>query len=349
MLYKCFEKREWWLISATIKDVAAAAGVSVGTVSKLINKSGYVSDKIRERVLLAITLLNYQPNAVARSLKQSKTHLLGLIVDDISNPSITKMMKSIEDAARNKSYNLIICSHNNDSDQEMKAFQWLQEKRVDGIIAIPTGAELDELQLPSSIPIMTVERKVKYNRFYSVVHENIHSSFSLVQHLYIHGCRRLLFIHGPILDHVEQERHQGIRQAIGQLGLDPELQIFLEAGTDIESISGVVRSHLGSSGLPEGIYATNRLSLAGTIQALWSMNIKVPGDVAVAGFGDIDPYGILRPTLTAAKEDFYEVGKIAAEILFERIENKMRYNQPKEFIVAPRLFIGTSCGSHSHS
>lgn len=334
-------------MSATIKDVAAAAGVSIGTVSKLINKSGYVSDKIREKVLLAITLLNYKPNAVARSLKQSKTNILGIIIDDISNPYMMKLMRAVEDVANKRDYNIIFCSHKNNIEQEMKALQWLQEKRVDGIVMVPSGNDLDELNMPTSIPIMVIDKKVKNTRFDSVVHENINTSISLVQHLYFHGHRQLLFIHGPLQNSVEEERYKGIKKAIELLGMDPDLQFFLEVETDIESISKIVRKHLENSNLPEGIYSTNHLALVGTIRALWDLEIQVPNDIAVVGYGDIDTYGILRPSFTVAREDPYEVGKIAAEILFERIVSGKRRNQIKEFLVTPKIIIGTSSGTRN--
>lgn len=336
-------------MTPTIKDVAAAAGVSIGTVSKVINKSGFVSEKIRERILLAITLLNYKPNAVARSLKQSKTHLIGIIVDDISNLYMMRIIKSVENLAKEMEYNLISCSHNNRPEEEKKALQWLMEKRVDGIIMVPTGSNLNELNMPNNIPVILVDRKVEKASFDTVVHENINTSITLVQHLYLHGHRKLLFIHGAFHHSVEVERVNGIRKAIHLLGLDVDTQVFLEVGATLEHISAEVRKYLEHSGLPEGIYATNHLALAGTIRALWDMGVHVPEDVSVVGFGDIDMFGILRPSFTLAKEDPYEVGKIASEILFERIEFDKYFEQPKEFLVTPKLTIGTSCGTHTRS
>ncbi|WP_126428607.1 LacI family DNA-binding transcriptional regulator [Brevibacillus marinus] len=333
-------------MTPTIKDVASAAGVSIGTVSKVINNSGFVSDKIRERVLLAITLLNYKPNDVARSLKQSKTKMIGIIIDDISNPYMMKIMKAVEDVANEMEYNLIFSSHNNNPEQEKKALQWLIEKRVNGIVMVPTGSNLDELNIPKSIPVMLVDRKVENSNFDLVAHENINTSITLVQHLYFHGHRRLLFIHGAFRNSVEVERYKGVLEAIELLGLDAGAQAFLEVGTDIDAIAASVRKYLESAGLPEGIYATNCFALAGTIRALWDMGVVVPDDVAVVGFGDIDTYGILRPIFTVAREDPYEVGKIAAENLFERIEEDENRGQPKKFLVTPKFIIGTSCGTH---
>lgn len=338
---------EEWLMTPTIKDVASAAGVSIGTVSKVINNSGFVSDKIREKVLLAITLLNYKPNAVARSLKQAKTNMIGIIIDDISNPYMMKIMKSVEDVVNEMEYNLIFCSHNNDPEKEKKALQWLMEKRVDGIIMVPTGSNLDELNMPNTIPVMLVDRKVENTRFDTVVHENINTSITLVQHLYFHGYRKLLFIHSTLSNSAEVERYKGIIKAIDFLGLNSDSHFFLEVGTNLETISASVQKYLINSGLPEGIYATNHLALAGTVRALWEMGVNVPEHVAVVGFGDIDTFGILRPSFTIAREDPYEVGKIAAEILFERIENDKYGDQPKEFLVTPKLIIGTSCGTHT--
>ncbi|WP_019120913.1 LacI family DNA-binding transcriptional regulator [Brevibacillus massiliensis] len=334
-------------MTSTIKDVAAAAGVSIGTVSKVINNSGYVSDKIRERVLLTISLLNYKPNAVARSLKQAKTNMIGMAVEDISNPYMTKIMKSVEDVANEMEYSLIFCSHNNNPEQERKALEWLIEKRVDGIVMVPTGRKLDELIVPNTIPVTLVDRRVENSRFDTVVHENINTSITLVQHLYFHGFRKLLFIHGALGNSVEVERYEGITRAIELLGLDAETQAFLEVGVQIEAVSAAVRQKLEKDGLPDGIYATNHIALAGTIRALWEMEVNVPDEVGVVGFGDIDEYGILRPRFTVAKEDPYEVGKIAAEILFERIETDRHLQQPKEFLVTPKLIIGTSCGTHT--
>jgi LacI family transcriptional regulator len=334
-------------MTLTIKDVAAAAGVSIGTVSKVINNSGFVSEKIRERVLLAISLLMYKPNAIARSLKQSKTNLIGVIIDDISNQYTMKIIKSVENLAHELEYNLISCSHNNEPEQEKRALQWLMEKRVDGIVMLPTGSKLDELDMPNNIPVILVDRKDNNARFDTVVHENFNTSLILVQHLYLHSHRKFLFIHGTLGNSAEIERYNGIKKAINLLRLEASEQVFLEVGTNIESISGAVRYHLEHSGIPEGIYATNHLALAGTVRALWDMEIKVPDHVAVVGFGDIDTYGILRPNFTLAREDPYEVGKIAAEILFERIEDDKPFDHPKEFLVTPKLIIGTSCGTHS--
>jgi LacI family transcriptional regulator len=334
-------------MTPTIKDVAAAAGVSVGTVSKVINKTGFVSEKIRERVLLAISLLNYKPNAVARSLKQSKTNLIGVVIDDISNPYTMRIIKSIENLAQEMEYYLISCSHNNDPEQEKKALQWLMEKRVDGIVMMPTGSNLDELNMPNTIPVILVDRKDRSARFDTVVHENINTSITLVQHLYFHGHRKFLFVHGPLCNSIEVERHDGIKKAINLLGLDPRSQAFLEVGTTIESITASIRKYLEHSGAPQGIYATNRLALAGTIRALWDLKFDIPDDVAVVGFGDIDDYGLLRPSFTLAKEDPYEIGKIAFDILVERIEEGKPLDHPKEFFVTPQLIVGTSCGTHT--
>ncbi|MGO0059582.1 LacI family DNA-binding transcriptional regulator [Brevibacillus fluminis] len=334
-------------MTPTIKDVATAAGVSIGTVSKVINNSGFVSDKIRERVLLAISLLNYKPNALARSLKQAKTRMIGMTIEDISNPYMMKIMKSVEDVANEMDYSVIFCSHNNNPEQEKKALQWLIEQRVDGIVMVPTGRNLDELNLPQTIPVMLVDRKVENTRFDTVVHENRNTSITLVQHLYFHGYRELLYVHGALSHSAEVERYQGIVKAIELLGLDPLKQSFVEVDANRDDISQTVRAYLEAAGLPDGIYATNEKALAGTVKALWDMNVSVPDDVGVVGFGDIDTYGILRPSFTVAKEDPHEVGKIAAEILFERLENGKQQLQPKEFLVTPKLSIGTSCGTHS--
>ncbi|WP_052476166.1 LacI family DNA-binding transcriptional regulator [Cohnella kolymensis] len=333
-------------MTPTIKDVAAAAGVSIGTVSKVINKSGFVSERIRERVLLAISLLNYKPNAIARSLKQSKTKLIGILVDDISNLYTMKIIKAVENFAYEMEYNLISCSHNNQAEQEKKALQWLLEKRVDGIIIMPIGSDLDDLNVPNIMPLVFVETKDKNERFDSVIHENMHTSAGLVEHLYSHGHRKFLFIHGSLRHSAEKEKLVGIRQAISNLKLDIDEQNFLDAGTTLDSIAASVRNYLKHEGLPQGIYATNHLALAGTIRALWDMDIRVPDDIAIVGFGDIDTYGILKPSVTVAKQDPYEVGKIAYETLFERIEMDKPISEPKEFVISPKIILGASCGCH---
>lgn len=333
-------------MTPTIKDVAAAAGVSIGTVSKVINKSGFVSEKIRERILLAISLLNYKPNAVARSLKQSKTRLIGMIITDFSNHYDMNIMKAVENMAYEMEYNLISCSHNDQPEHEKKALQWLMEKRVDGIIMMPIGNSLNEHNFPNNIPMVLIDAKDELRRFDTVVHENMATSSTLVGHLYSHGCRKILFVHGSLTHSAEKEKNHGIHRAIAELELYPNDQNFLEVGTSLESIALSVRSYLENAALPQGIYATNHLALAGTIKALWQAGLRVPDDIAVVGFGDIDHYGILRPSFTIAKMDAYEVGNIASETLFERIEMDKAPVEPKEFVIKPHIVIGTSCGVH---
>lgn len=324
-------------MTVTIKDVALAAGVSVGTVSKVINKSGFVSDKIREKVLLAITLLNYKPNGVARSLKQSKTRLIGVIVDEISNSYTMELVRTIEAVAADMEYNVILAAHENNHEKEAKALHMMIEKRVDGLILLGTGCDVTETNIFSLIPCVLIDQRIDTLQLDRVVHDYTDVSKQIINYLYENGCRNLLIVHDLLLKTVEEEKYKATMEALNSLSFNPGKQQFLEVKSDVEEVYVRVKKQLLNHPLPDAIFAINLNALTGVLKAVTSIGIEIPEKIIIAGFGDIDPYGLLKSQLTiVVKEKPNEVGKLAADILFEKIDSDST-GKIEEFIVRPEV------------
>ncbi|MFC3885600.1 LacI family DNA-binding transcriptional regulator [Bacillus songklensis] len=332
-------------MTVTIKDVAAAAGVSVGTVSKVINKSGFVSDKIREKVLLAITLLNYKPNGIARSLKQSKTRLIGVIVDEISNPYTMEVVRAVEAIAADMEFNVILAAHQNDHGKEAKALRMMTEKRVDGIILLGTGCELAETNVFSSIPCVLVDQRVENLQLDRVAHDYATVSKKIINYLHENGRRNLLIVHDLLCRTVEEEKYKAAIEALNSLEFNLEKQQFLEIKSDVKEVYVTIKKQLLNEPLPDAVFAMNSIVLIGILKAVTSLGFEIPQKMMIVGIGDIDPHGFLKPQLSlVVKEKPNEVGKIAADVLFEKIESGSA-TEVKEFMVNPEmvenLFIST--------
>jgi LacI family transcriptional regulator len=304
-----------------------------------------VSDQIRERVLLAISLLNYKPNGIARSLKNAKTNIIGLILPDMEEIYSMQVMKSIERMTSLKGYKIIFCSNHHDPKREVTALQWLIEKRVDGIIMFPTGRNLEDVEIPSSIPVVLLERKVKGPNFDLVRHEHKNTAIQLVQNIYKKkGQCHLLFIHGSSANQIEEERLEGALQAIDLYDQVNNKQYFLELNSrsEIDQITEMIYQSILKNN-PDVIFATNPNFLAGAIRAALKLGLRISEDIEITGFGEIDPFDIFRPLITVAKEQPDEIGQIAVNVLFKKI-NKQFQATPQEYIIKPKIIVGNSNG-----
>ncbi|MBS4206610.1 LacI family DNA-binding transcriptional regulator [Bacillus sp. FJAT-50079] len=300
-----------------MKDVAKAAGVSLGTVSKVVNRSGYVSPEIKERVLLAISLLNYKPNGIARSLKNAKTNLIGVVLPNLEDIYLLRILKSIESITARMGYKIIYCSTNNEISREIKLLQWLIEKRVDGILLYPSSEELTDVEIPSSIPIVLLERSLKQYQITTVMHENVDICRKLIEPLVFKGNQNFIFLHGPQSDSIELSRIKGFKKTIEHFGLNKANQIFVEIDirNGCNDLASYIKEQLHRAEMAECIIASNPVLLAEAVKILskWDKNMEV------SGFGEVDPYGLLSPKLRTAIEQPDELVSVALDVLFDKI------------------------------
>jgi LacI family transcriptional regulator len=330
--------------AASIYDVARESGVSVFTVSAVVNNKSHVGNKLRERVEIAIRKLNYRPNLLARSLAKQKTHTIGMIVPDIANPFFPMVVRGAEDAAQKRGYNLLLCNSDDTQVREESALELLLSKRVDGILLTKAVGEispsLKQMTQETQIPIVLVMRTYPKLSKDAIVTDDYEGAYEAVRHLARAGRKRIGLIGGPMKVSNGKARWEGFRDALkdSNLTFDPELVV--EGDYRIES--GYRGGHLLLSHRPDGVYVANYLMTVGLLKAAEEMGLRCPDDFGLVSFDDYPWLGIFQPKLTTVELPKYQLGFEAAELLLDRIAGKGGPAVLRK--LSPELRVRESCG-----
>jgi LacI family transcriptional regulator len=336
-------------VAVTIDDVAREAGVSISTVSHVINGTRFVSETTKERVLAAIERLRYEPSSVAQSLKRDKSHAIGLLITDISNPFFTSLVRGVEDVASRAGYSVILCNTDEDPRRELSYLRMLRRKRVDGILLAPTGITqpyLDSL-VEAGFPIVCIDRPSPGRRCDAVLVENAAGACAAVEHLVGLGHRRIGIISGLAPVGTSSERLEGYRQALRAHRLREDPLLVREGNSRLDGGYRRMLELLDLPVRPTAVFTTNNLMTLGALGALQARGVRVPEDVAVVGFDDFEWAMVLRPRLTTVAQPTYGIGEAAARLLLERIE-KRTDDPPRRVVLPTRLLVRESCGAGSH-
>ena len=330
--------------AASIYDVARESGVSVFTVSAVINNKSHVSKKLRERVEKAIRKLKYRPNLIARSLAQQRTHTIGMIVPDIANPFFPMVVRGAEDAAQKHGYNLLLCNSDDNLDKEERAIELLLSKRVDGILLTKAAEDfrpaLRQIIKDSRIPFVLVMRTYPKLTKDAVITDDYQGAYDAVCHLARAGRRRIGLISGPLKVSNAIARFEGFQDALKAKGLPFEKELMVEGDYRIES--GFRAGHALLSHQPDGIYIANHLMTIGLLKAAEEMGLKCPDDFGLVSFDDYPWLGVFQPKLTTVELPKHQLGSEAAELLIERIAGKRHKAEVRK--LQPELRIRESCG-----
>lgn len=308
----------------TIREIAKEAGVSIATVSMILNnKDKKISEETRGRVLEVADRLHYIPNTMARSLVTRRTKTIGLIMPDITNPFFTGIARGAEDKANESRYSIIYCNSDDDLDREDQYIETLTEKMVDGVIlAHSVDRDIDFSSLKNGrIPIVLIDRDYALPGVVGkVMVDNEEASYKGVRHLLDRGYRRIAYIAGPMKTQTAKDRLEGYKKAIQGYGFH-----FDEALVK----SGIYKSNWGENGVKEfleegiafdAIFCGNDMIAVGAMKALKKEGLNVPEEVGVMGFDDIYPAALVEPELTTVRQPNYEMGYKAAGLLIETIE-----------------------------
>lgn len=298
-----------------IRDVARAAGVSTATVSRALGR-GPVSDALREQVEAAVRATGYRPNLSARRLRSQSAQTIGLIVADIRNPFFTAVSRAVEDAAFAKGMRLILCNTDEDPAREAMYLRLMEEERVTGVIFAPTGAAADSLrERPLGFPVVLIDRAGPPGAHDSVVLDNPAAGAGLVDHLVDQGCSRIGGLFGSTSS-TARERRAGYETAMARHGLEPSVRTVAPNAAAAEAAAA---RWLAEPGRPEALILSNGLILMGVVRAARCLGLRVPGDLALAGF-DNEPWtDLVEPGLTVVEQPVDEIGAQAMRLLFERI------------------------------
>ncbi|WP_432354233.1 LacI family DNA-binding transcriptional regulator [Sporosarcina sp. A2] len=307
---------------ATIKDVSKLAGVSVATVSRYLNKNGYVSKDAADTIAAVIEKLNYRPNTIARSLAGMKTATVGLMVPDILNPFFPELARAIEDAANDYGYTVMLCNTDNDSIKEQKYIDTLLHKQIDGIIISSYTIKPEHLtQLQkNSIPVVLMDNVFSSDSVVSLTVENRRGGELAVEHLLTQGCSKIAHICGPLSITSSRERTNGYENASrGTDWFSPSL-----IGYSDFTVKGgytAMRELLALHPNLDGVFASNDLMAAGALRALQEAGKNVPRDVKVIGFDGIG-LEMMTPELSTIAQPIYELGKTAMDSLIGLIRQE---------------------------
>ena len=307
---------------ATIKDVSKLAGVSVATVSRYLNKNGYVSKEAEQAIQEVIEKLNYRPNTIARSLAGKKTATIGLMVPDILNPFFPEIARAIEDAANSHGYNVMLCNTDNDNEKEQQYITTLLHKQVDGIIISSYTITPDHLQelKKQSIPVVLMDNVFSSDSVASLTVENYRGGEMAVEHLLDKGCRKIAHICGPSTVTSSRERTAGFENASrGSDWFAPSLIGYSDFSVKggYNTMNDLLIQHPDL----DGVFASNDLMAAGALKAIQESGRTVPTDVKVIGFDGIS-LEMVNPELSTIAQPIYELGKTAMDTLIGLIRNE---------------------------
>lgn len=309
---------------STISQVARRAGVSSTTVSHVLNNTRFVSQETRQRVLAACAELGYQPNALARSLRRGETHTLGLVLPDSANPFFAEIGRAIEEAAFGQNYSVILCNTEGNPTVEELYITVLVQKHVDGIIFVSTGEKTEAFQslLNSGLPAVLVDRDIPELNLDAVLVDNIQGGKLAAEHLVRLGHRRIACITGPSHLTPSALRKVGFEQALFEAGypLDPALTL----PGDFHPDSGyqATRTLLQFSKPPSAIFVSNDLMAIGVLNAAQELGCRVPEDISVVGFDDIELASFTVPPLTTLAQPKKDIGRMAIDLLLRRIRER---------------------------
>ncbi len=300
---------------ATIRDVAKESGVSVATVSRFINKKGYVSKEAKIVIERAIKELDYKPNLVARSLSTKQTKFIGLIVPDIMNPFFPELARAVEDVALSYDYTVVLCNSDEKVEKEIHYIETLKQKYVAGFIVTTNQLQASHYQ-NLDIPIVALDRTIDAS-IPTVSSDNKEGARIGTAHLLEQGCQHIVCMRGPIGLGPSDERLEGFLEAVRGKGIATTV---VECPFHFEQSEEIARSFLSEIKGIDGIFASSDLSAAGALKAAHSLGIAVPDELQIVGFDGIALGGMLTPGLTTVAQNVYKMGALATRMLIKLIE-----------------------------
>lgn len=327
---------------ATIKDVAAMAGVSFTTVSHVVNNTRPVSADVRAKVERAIAQLNYVPSAVARSLKARSTATIGLVVPNSTNPYFAEMARGIEDGCARQGYCMFFCNSDDDPVKQRHYLRILQEKRIDGLIIASAG---DDAVLASSLtdtrePLVVVDRNIEGLAADLVQIDHERGAYLATRHLLELGHVRIGCITGRVATAVSAMRVHGFIRAMAERGIDIEPSAIVESefsGAGGQEAAGL----LFDTVRPTAIFACNDMMGIGALRVAAERGIRVPEHCSIIGFDDIELSSYTYPSLSTVGQSVRALGDVASQMLVERISGAVS-GPPRRRVITPRLVLRES-------
>ncbi len=330
----------------TIKDIARILGISPSTVSRALKDHPDINTDTKKAVNELASKLKYQPNAVALSLKNSRSNTIGVIIPEIVHYFFSSVISGIEDVASQKGFTVIICQSNESYLREVANARTLQSHRVDGILVSISKEthsfdHFENLQ-DVGIPLVFFDRIASEVKADQVVIDDIDASYNATRHLIETGCKRIAHFAGPQGLIIGRDRLQGYINALTEAGLPIDNRLIIEADT-FEKARNAVGQMLDVGNVPDGIFAVNDMTAIGAMQTIQKRGYKIPHQISIVGFSDGYLSGITDPHLSSVDQHGYEMGTTAAEMLFHRIlSDEVEYVPEVKVLKADLIVRGSS-------
>lgn len=334
----------------TMVDVAAKAGVTIGTVSHVINKTAPISGETTERVLEAIRELGYKPNSIARALRTQKSNVIGLLLPDVTNDFYAPVLSSFIDSAYTDGYTVLVVSYQYSGEREAVEMERLADKNVDGILLFNGFDDLELLRRMKAegMPVVVADRRVEGIDLPTVEFDNIATASEVVGLMCRKGYRKIGFLSESIRLKNLKDRYEGYIKGLTGNGL-PVRQEFIYISEDMEmnnlekgySHMKQVLESTGPENLPDAIFATTDLLGIGAARAFREAGFRIPEEIGIVGFDNISFTDFVEPKLTTVDQDKVLMGRIAWEIMKEALDGEG--NEVRHAVLPQRIILKGSC------
>jgi LacI family transcriptional regulator len=328
----------------TIKEVALHAGVSIATVSRVLNNVGPVDADTRERVRKAARELKYVPNATGRSLSRRKTEAIGLLLPDLFGEFFSEVLRGSDQTAQSANYHLVVSSSHNNKKQ-IRAALTMMRGRVDGLVIMSPDIDAEILKddLPASLPVVLLNCHVDSNEFDALNVDNKNGARMMTSHLFNHGHTRVAIIKGTERNSDAMERLQGYLNAHREFGVPVDESLQVQGDFSESTGYTAAQQLLTLSPRPTAIFAANDAMAIGALSALRDAGIQVPGDIALAGFDDVPIASFLTPSLTSVRVRIHDLGVRAIETLLHAVRHHNEHHK-QQVLLPTELDLRESCG-----
>lgn len=328
----------------TMKDIAKEVGVSVATVSHVINSTKKISKTTQEKVLSVVNKYNYVPNSAAKNLRKQTSKTAGLVVSSFLDSFVTEMISGIEKRAKEMGYNLLLVNTNEDSNYEEETINLLHSRQVDGIILSPTSGDIQYLKsyMNDNFPIVMVNRyDKKIDNIPRVIGDNFQLGFNATTHLLEHGHKKIGFIYSYPDVSTTDDRKLGYQEALKNSHLPFNKDFFAQGYATVKGGANATEELLQLDKDITALFVQNDLMTIGAIGKIKELGLSIPKDIAIIGFGDFSSAHIINPAITNIVLPPATIGKTAFDVLLNKISNPSYMNHIE---LPPSMIIRNSCG-----
>ncbi len=328
---------------STIKDVARKAGVSTATVSHVVNRTRFVSQELQQRVWQAIEELGYRPNLFARALVTKRSGTLALLIDDILNPFFSEIALAAMQRAKQFGYRILVCNTRGNQEEKEGFFNSFHQGYVDGVISmIDVEEPLMQSLVADGVPlVLSGQTKQKSRLVRSIIVDFAKGAFEATQYLISLGHRRICFIPGPLTSTADREKLEGYKQALETSSIPFAADLVVESNAQLQGGYEVTLALLAREQPPTAIFTSSDLLALGALRAVLDKRMRVPEEISIAGYDDIEVSKYAELPLTTVHLPKYEIGSTAVDLMVKVLQGK-RTNRSISF--SPRLVIRRSTG-----